>query len=175
MSTLPDLVPVEQMALPTVVDLVNEFGDEPRRAAGESANPYPQLERPPMVAATTDDLVALANRLHPLFADPTKAPAALNRLAGATGLAHLLDERYRLVWHRTTGSDALTAAAVTTLLEFVDSHGPSRLGTCAADACVDVYTDHSQATNRRYCSPQCQNRTRVARWRNRHTDRERSR
>lgn len=169
MRTLPELLPVDQLALSTIVELVNEFGDEPRRAAGESAHRYPDLVLPATVGGTTDDLVRLANRLHPVFSDPSRAPAILNRLVEDARLVHRLDDQSRLVWTRPATGDALVAAAVAAMVDFVDTHGPSRLGTCAADACVDVYTDQSQATNRRYCSPQCHNRARVARWRDRQT------
>lgn len=165
MNMLHRSVPVHDVPMAVVIDLVNEFGDEPRRAAGEADDPYPQPELPADLRAPTASLVRTANLLHPLFGDPTTAPGTLNTLAQELGLVHRFDPQVRLRWHRPASTDPLRAAAAAAVIAFVADHGVHRLGICGADACVDAYTDVSQGANRRYCSSRCRTRDRVARWR----------
>lgn len=155
---------LEPLPVATVVDLVNEYADVTRAAAGESTDPYPRL--PGLENTTTSRLVVLANELHPIFAEPHVAVVALNRLLDRYGLRRRLDEHGRLVWVASR-SAGLGAACTVALVDAVDRYGLDRVGCCDGDRCVDVYLDASPARARRYCSQRCQTRTRVARWRQR--------
>lgn len=156
---------VEALPLATVVDLVNEYADVARVAAGESEDPYPIL--PGLENVATSRLVALANELHPIFAEPDAAPVMLNRWLDRYRLHRRLDGHGRLVWV-TSRRAGLAAACTVALVEAVDQYGLSRVGCCDGDRCVDVYLDASPSRARRFCSERCQTRARVARWRQRH-------
>jgi len=43
--------------------------------------------------------------------------------------------------------------------------GPTRLGVCAAERCINVYVDTSPNQSRRYCSERCSSRANVAAYR----------
>lgn len=89
----------------------------------------------------------------------------LNRLADEHHLNHRLASDGRLAWMRHATSRSAAPAATTALIDFVNQHGSDRLGTCRANACVDVYIDTSKGQTRSYCSDKCHTRARVARWR----------
>ena len=148
-----------------VVGLINGYADAAREEVGEARDPYPPVEILDTFAVRASEAVALANGLHRVFAEPHRATDLLNELADQHGLSHRLATDGRLGWDRPETSNPLAAATVAALIDFVAGHGPDRLGTCNADACVDAYIDASQARTRSYCSDQCHNRTRVARWR----------
>jgi hypothetical protein len=63
--------PVPQVELAWVVELVNEFSDPTRAAAGEQDEPYPELTAPAGHIAgqqwKTAELVTAANELHAIF------------------------------------------------------------------------------------------------------------
>ena len=61
----------------------------------------------------------------------------------------------------------LTAAAALTLRDQLATRDPDRIGTCTGRRCADAYIDASPAGQRRFCSVTCQNRARVAAWRER--------
>jgi predicted RNA-binding Zn ribbon-like protein len=162
------MLPVDRLSVSDIVDLVNEYADETRRVAGETDEPYAALEALRPFDAGTSELVALADELHGVFADPASVSDRLNELLGRRGLLHRLASNGRLVWMRPGEGSALAAAAVASLVDFVAGDRTDRLGTCDADACVDVFVDTSPAATRSYCSPQCHSRVRVARWRAAH-------
>ena len=62
---------------------------------------------------------------------------------------------------------ALLAAAALTLRHQLAHHDPDRLGVCSGQRCADAYIDASPRQSRRFCSVTCQNRARVAAWRQR--------
>ncbi len=161
-ETVVDL-PIEDLVV-----LVNEYADITRSAAGESMDNYPELAISVAATASRPELVATANHLHPVFADSDRAIDRLNRMADAIGLKHRLGPDGRLRWTRPAHADSLECAALAGIIDFVSAHGTTVLGVCAADNCVDVYIDTSQAHSRRYCSARCNNKARAARWRARH-------
>jgi predicted RNA-binding Zn ribbon-like protein len=157
--------PVEKLSVPAVVGLVNEYADATRIVAGESDESYTQSETLDSLGATTGESVALANDLYPVFASPRDAVERLNQLADQHHLEHRLASDGRLAWMSHAASRRAAAAATVALIDFVNQHGSDRLGTCDANACVDVYIDSSQGQTRSYCSDKCHTRTRVANWR----------
>ncbi len=162
-----------------VVAFVNEYGNLPRRAAGEQGHPYPPLgylgEHDPTLSAglTEARLVALADRLHRVFSSASRSEAAgsLNELLadsrptprvvpGAAG------DSYETSWvARETAEAPLAAACALALLDVLT--GPWGFGICDAASCVDAYVDRSPGGRRKYCSTQCHTRTKVAAFRRR--------
>jgi predicted RNA-binding Zn ribbon-like protein len=62
-------------------------------------------------------------------------------------------------------SALVTAECIMGLAMLIVDFGPSRLGTCSADRCDNVFVDTSPNTSRRYCSDRCSSRANVAAYR----------
>ena len=163
-----------------LVELINGWGAEPRRVAGEEADPPPPEETlrrcgiDPSSAEIDDyDLRRFADRAYAVFA---AAPADRSRLVAA-----LLDEaavrptlsadgeRITEAWLVEGRADLLAGAVALALRDLLLHAGPRRLGTCSADRCVDAFVDASPGARRRFCSVTCQGRERVAAFRRRTT------
>jgi hypothetical protein len=169
--------PVPQIEVAWVVELVNEFSDPARAAASEQDQPYSELAGPDgHVAAqrwTTAELVSAANELHPAFGAAARGEpvghafnAILDRArpwprASPAGIGFAVSDVH----------DVLPAACALALLEWITARGTQRIGVCEAGRCVDVFTDASAAGRRRFCSPTCSSRHRVAQHRARQRDR----
>jgi predicted RNA-binding Zn ribbon-like protein len=161
---------VEPMPPDLLVWLVNEWGAVPRAAAGEEDRPYP--DPAPLGAAGAPDLAGVAGRLHAIFAAPhlTERVRLLATLLTHTGVRPgltLAGDLPRESWHVDDPRDALLAAAALTLRHQLAQHAPDRTGVCTGRNCADAYIDASPAGQRRFCSVTCQNRARVAAWRQR--------
>lgn len=162
-----------------VVVFVNEYGNQPRRAAEEQDQAYPPLgalgDHGVVLGAelTEAQLVALADRLHAVFSPQSRSDAAgsLNELledsrptprvhASAAGAG------YETSWSVPGVAEMpLAAACALTLLGALT--GSWGFGVCNADRCEDVFVDRSPGGRRKYCSAQCQTRTKVAAFRRR--------
>jgi predicted RNA-binding Zn ribbon-like protein len=161
---------VEPMPPDLLVWLVNEWAAVPRAAAGEERRPYP--DPAPLGAAGASDLAEVAGRLHPIFAAPdlTERVRLLATLLTTTGVRPALtlaDDLPGETWHVDDPRDALLASAALTLRHQLGRHDPARVGVCTGQRCADAYIDASPAGQRRFCSVTCQNRARVAAWRQR--------
>jgi predicted RNA-binding Zn ribbon-like protein len=62
-------------------------------------------------------------------------------------------------------AELLVGESLLGLATLVCDLGPSRLGTCAAAPCANVYVDTSPNQSRRYCSDRCSSRANVAAYR----------
>ncbi len=170
---------IRPMPLMHLVRVVNGWGDAPRAAAGESHDPYPVVDRlrtdspefwGDFAQLDVDDLVGVANRVHPVFASESGAQCAerLNELVAQTGIASSLvaDQwQVREVW-RTSAANRLLAAATLALVTHLRAEPDAgRLSTCEGTDCVDVYVDRSPSARRHYCSLTCQNRNRARNYR----------
>jgi len=62
-------------------------------------------------------------------------------------------------------ADLLVGEALLGLANLVCDLGTSRLGTCDASPCTNVYVDTSPNASRRYCSERCSSRANVAAYR----------
>jgi hypothetical protein len=177
--TLDAMVVLSQrMSVDALVALVNGWGAEPRRLAGEQALPYPSprpvLEALELPESSTDErrLRGLADAVYPVFA----AAATIDRVRLVDDLLARSQvrpavesdgEQVRGTWVVARARDALWAAAAVSLREQLVGSGPDRLGICAGDRCGDAYVDTSPGGHRRFCSITCQNRNRVAAFRRR--------
>jgi hypothetical protein len=169
-----------------LVELINEWGDVPRERAGNQFSPYPPLNHfvtrhagfwRGIPGVQLQQLVDVANRVFPVFAAESGGELArlLRELVADAGLTASWEAEgwtVRQAWvtdiHQPAGHPeqqpelTLLAAAVRTLIEHMcECPDGSRLGTCSADACADVYVDHSSDGHRHYCSLTCQNRQRA--------------
>jgi hypothetical protein len=70
-------------------------------------------------------------------------------------------------WQVDDDRQVLLAAAALTLRHQLAEHDPARLGVCTGRRCADAFIDTSPAGQRRFCSVTCQNRARIAAWRQR--------
>lgn len=167
--------------------LVNEFAPNTGRETPLSAREgVAALTRilaidPPSVAALTQThvpaFVALARKLREVFADLKRrdidtAAANLNDLLAAhPAHPHLAKERG--VWHlHHHPHDAplvamWTAICAAGLAAMIGDAEAQRLGTCERSDCGRVYVDVSKNASRRFCSLTCQNRVKVAMFRER--------
>jgi hypothetical protein len=156
-----------------LVWLINEFGTEPRRAAGQAESPYPNVgpDAPgPAKVASDAELAKLADSLWPVFSEPTPAHKAstLNILLETANVTPLIGEQGDLCWF-TPDSPAphtLHAGCVAALLHAVQQTGWRRLAVCDGADCADVHLNQTGG-QRRYCSPTCLNRARVRAFRHR--------
>jgi predicted RNA-binding Zn ribbon-like protein len=162
-----------------VVLLINEYGEEPRRMASESSQPFPAIPAawPPDVAQlpSVADLQTVASTLWTVFAGTSEDQRAqrLNAILEQVDLQPRLDSTGRLTWVRpeTSRRDLLLlAACAATLVDAVTRFGWKRLGVCAGRDCGDVFIDESGRRLRSYCSGTCLNRARVRAYRSRSSD-----
>jgi predicted RNA-binding Zn ribbon-like protein len=168
-------------------ELVNELASNNERDA-----PLPVREAvaalsriltidPPSVAQLTQAHVpafaALARRIRSVFADlhdrdVDAAAATLNDLLAAhPAHPHLAKERggWRLHHHPHDAPlvPMWTAICAAGLAEMIGDGEAQRLGTCERADCGRVYVDVSKNASRRFCSLTCQNRVKVATFRER--------
>lgn len=118
-----------------------------------------------------EEATAVADRLHAVFAagDTADRAAAVNAMLTETAVRpELVLEEGSVTgaWRVPHAKDALLASAALALREHLLTR-PDRLGVCADRQCADIYVDASPAGHRRFCSVTCQNRTRVAAFRER--------
>jgi hypothetical protein len=166
------------MPMDTLVELVNGWGAEPRRAGARThvparADHVHRAGLPPGVAdrLTDADLAGFADEVFGIFDQPSTQARVERISALLTGLAITPDlildgDGVRPVW-LTTERDALLVAALLALRAQLAEQDPGRLGICVDGGCADVYVDVSPAGRRRFCSVQCQNRARAADFRRR--------
>jgi hypothetical protein len=166
---------VEAMPLETLVELINGWGTDPRREDGRSDQAYPpaaDIEKTLGAPVGDHVLAEAADRLHPVFtaSDPAERARLVTRLLAETGVRPALGaDAGRLYpgWLVPDDRNAVLASAAVALREYLAHHDSSRLGMCSDRRCADVYIDGSPGGRRRFCSVTCQNRTRVAAFRNR--------
>ena len=136
---------------------------------------------PPSVTALTQTHVpaflALAQQLRDVFADLQRrdldaAATTLNTLLAAhPAHPHLAKERGAWRLHHHPHDAPLvpmwTAICAAGLAEMISDGEARRLGTCDRADCGRVYVDVSKNASRRFCSLTCQNRVKVATFRER--------
>jgi CGNR zinc finger len=180
MASSAQLISVSALPLELVVVIVNEWGSEPRSAAGEQQSPYPDFGT--LIAtrgldsvvianhASDDQVTVVADALYPIFAAPDEDTVVtrLNNVLAHSGSHPRLVRGGRVLeeaWATDASRQLLSAAALTLYRQLLDWGDARRLGVCTAARCADVYVDSSSAGHKRFCSLLCQNRNRVAAFR----------
>ncbi len=167
-------------------DLANELAPLERNAPLPAREVVAALSRilaidPPSVAQLTQAHVpafaALARRIRAVFVELQRrevdaAATALNALLAAhPAHPHLAKERgvWRLHHHPHDAPlvPMWTAICAAALAEMIGDGEAQRLGTCQRPDCGRVYVDVSKNASRRFCSLTCQNRVKVATFRER--------
>lgn len=128
-------------------------------------------EPEPVEVTETDltEVIQVRDRLRPVFdARPAQAAGVLNGLLADYATRPYLSEHDGTPWHlHVAEPDAgwaqwLGAATALGLAGFAAGHGFSALGVCAAADCERVFVNPAERRPRRFCTPTCAGRTRVA-------------
>jgi predicted RNA-binding Zn ribbon-like protein len=127
-----------------------------------------------------DDLVAVREvreRIRPVFhADPAAAAQTLNELLAEYAVRPYLSDHDGSPWHlhvtkpEASWAEWLAATTALGLSSFAAGHGFGAIGVCAAADCERVYVNPAERRPRRFCSPTCSSRTRVASYRARRAE-----
>lgn len=154
---------VQPMEIAALVAMVNDWGSRPREVG--------HRERPEAAPEKQRAAIAVADRVHAIFTDDDAAgrATAVTMMLAETGVRPELtvaQDALAASWCVPRESDALLASAALALREHLAAK-PERLGVCHDQHCADVYVDASPAGHRRFCSLTCQNRSRVAAFRER--------
>lgn len=113
-----------------------------------------------------------ARELRRVFAasSVSDAVAVLNELLNRTAVGpHISDHGLGPHLHYAPSGapllDRIRAVTVMDLAAVVCDYGLARIGVCAAADCARAFADTSDGARRRFCSPRCGNRTKVAAFR----------
>ncbi|TDO50567.1 CGNR zinc finger protein [Kribbella sp. VKM Ac-2527] len=165
-------------SLDAAVALANSFGGEfaqgrPRPAGDAAAveaalrlttNRLPEIELQPF-AVGGRDLYASLRRIAEGEVDA--AATSINDLLESTRAAPRLVRREG-PWHLHFVSPGVSAATgwlaefATATAMLLGSDERARLRICDADRCDNLFLDATRSRTQRFCSPACQNRTKVA-------------
>jgi hypothetical protein len=122
-------------------------------------------------------VLAVRDRLRPAFELPAaEAARVLNGLLADYAVRPYLSDHDGTQWHlHVSGPEAnwaewLAAATALGLAGFVAGHGFEAASVCAAADCERVFVNPAARRPRRFCTPTCAGRTRVASYRARRSD-----
>lgn len=159
------------------VDLVNTRTLEPEQLTTPGDVRTFLLEHGESEPITLDDddlaaVRAVRERIRPVFdAAPGEAAAVLNGLLEEYAVRPYLSDHDGSPWHLhvakpgATWADWLAATTALGLAGFAAGHGFDALGVCAANDCERVFVNPAERRPRRFCTPTCASRTRVASYR----------
>ncbi|GHF49614.1 putative RNA-binding Zn ribbon-like protein [Amycolatopsis bartoniae] len=145
-------------------------------APGATAETYEQVIETydyrgtaPVSAREAAELTAWARRLRPLFQEPGLQPRvdlANELLAVVAAPPHISQHHGRPPHFHYAHADEPTVRRLTAYtimgLAHVLCEDPKRIGCCRRPGCDTVYVDTSRNGRRRFCSPECANRSHVA-------------
>jgi predicted RNA-binding Zn ribbon-like protein len=158
------------------VDLVNTKSLAPEKLTSPAAVREFLLEHgEPIATIDEGDLAqvkAVRERIRPVFhADPATAARILNELLAEYAVRPYLSDHDGSPWHlhvakpEATWADWLAAGTALGLAGFAAAHGFEAIDTCAAADCERVFVNAAERRPRRFCTPTCSSRTRVASYR----------
>jgi predicted RNA-binding Zn ribbon-like protein len=164
------------------VDLVNTKSLDPEKLTSPEALRRFLLDHgEPTATVDEGDLAevkAIRERIRPVFhADPAEAASMLNELLSDYAVRPYLSDHDGSQWHlhvakpEATWAEWLAAGAALGLSGFAAGHGFDAIDTCAATDCERVFVNAAERRPRRFCTPTCSSRTRVASYRARQTNR----
>nr|WP_239062440.1 CGNR zinc finger domain-containing protein [Streptomyces sp. SID13031] len=158
------------------VDLVNTKSRNPEKLTSPEALGQFLLEHGEP-AATVDErdlaqIKVIRERIRPVFhAEPADAARILNELLTEYAVRPYLSDHDGSPWHlhvakpEPTWAEWLAAGAALGLAGFAAGHGFDAIGACAAADCERVFVNAAERRPRRFCTPTCSSRTRVASYR----------
>ncbi|TDW19315.1 CGNR zinc finger domain-containing protein [Kribbella kalugense] len=157
------------------VDLVNTRTREPEQLTSPAALRAFLLEHgePEPIELNEDDLIAVRavrERLRPVF-DGEDGAKVLNGLLAEYAVRPYLSDHDGAPWHLhvaepdASWAEWLAATTALGLATFAAGHGFEALGVCAAVDCERVFVNPAERRPRRFCTPRCSSRTRVASYR----------
>ena len=173
------------LAVQAAAELVNTVGSHTGRELMPTAEDAREFLRTRDFSFADDlrdedlgEIRLVRDRLREVFfaADERESVRLLNELLRDLDLEPFLTD-HDGHWHLHYAHDdasvgrRVAAAMAMGLAAMVAEHGLSRVGTCAADDCKDVFIDTSRNRSRRFCGEGCSSRTNVAAFRARHKDR----
>ena len=170
------MVAVPRLGISDVVDLVNHYAVRARAAAGDEAKGYRPLHEvlAPLAAqlgeCSAGELQALADAAYEVFVaaeEGRDVAPVVNALLAPAGPTPVLAADGDVAWEVPEGRSPLRGALGVTLLDWVHTRGPERLGVCGGSRCADAFADSSPAGRRKFCSASCLNRHKVAEHRRR--------
>jgi len=155
------------------VDLVNTRTLEPEKLVAPAALAEFLIDHGEPTADVTDDdlaaVQAVRERIRPVFhAEARDAVQILNGLLADYAVQPYLSDHDGAPWHLhvakpdATWAEWLAANTALALSSFAAAHGFTALDTCAAPDCERVFVNPAANRPRRFCTPTCSTRTRVA-------------
>lgn len=158
------------------VDLVNTKTLDPEQLTSPAALKQFLLDHgEPTATVDEDDLAAMKairERLRPVFhAEPGEAARIVNELLTEYAVRPYLSDHDGSPWHlhvakpEATWAEWLAAGSALGLAGFAAGHGFEAIDTCAAPDCERVFVNAAERRPRRFCTPTCSSRTRVASYR----------
>jgi predicted RNA-binding Zn ribbon-like protein len=158
------------------VDLVNTKTMNPEQLTSAAALSRFLLDHGEPTAEVDDEdlaaVKAVRERIRPVFrAEPGEAARILNELLAEYAVRPYLSDHDGAPWHLQVAkpdaswADWLAAGAALGLAGFAAGHGFEAIGACAAPDCERVFVNPAERRPRRFCTPTCSSRTRVASYR----------
>ncbi|GAA2083329.1 hypothetical protein GCM10009801_43710 [Streptomyces albiaxialis] len=164
---------------PRLIDLANALGEDPALprdalaallvAHGEAPGDVTEDGFDERDAAALRAAVARLRARVLAEPDTDRAARALNALLEECGARPRLSRHDGHAWHLHVDraddagwADWFTASSAHALARLLSERGRVAWGVCAADGCARVFLDDGPGTRRRYCSPACASRARVA-------------
>ncbi|MFF0264336.1 CGNR zinc finger domain-containing protein [Kribbella sp. NPDC004536] len=170
-------IPAPDRLVRLAVDLVNTRTLSPEQLTSPAAVREFLVEHGESDPITIDDagleaVRAVREQLRPVFrAEPAEAARVLNGLLEENAVRPYLSDHDGSPWHLhvakpgATWAEWLAATTALGLASFVAAHGSKALGVCAAVDCERVFVNAAEKRPRRFCTPRCASRTRVASYR----------
>jgi predicted RNA-binding Zn ribbon-like protein len=152
-----------------VVEFINTWSPVGLDATKAQSTPQREQARREhrLAGATEAEREQLAARLHQVFLGDTSQErrATLNGLIASVSLLPSVGAAGH-TWMVADKSKAGAAGLIAGLWNHAGADPDlERLGTCAANRCLDAFHDSTQAHTRKFCSLTCQNRAKVAAFR----------
>ena len=158
------------------VDLVNTRTMNPEELISAAALSRFLLDHgEPTAEVDEEDLagvLGVRERIRPVFhADPREAARILNELLAEYAVQPYLSDHDGASWHLhvakpgASWAEWLAAGTALGLAGFAAGHGFQAIDACAAPDCERVFVNPAERRPRRFCTPTCSSRTRVASYR----------
>lgn len=159
------------------VDLVNTRTTNPEQLTSPETVRQFLLDHGESEPITLDDddlaqVRVVRELIRPVFhSEPADAARILNHLLAEYAVRPYLSDHDGSPWHLhvarpgATWADWMAAGTALGLAGFAAAHGFEAIDACAAPDCERVFVNPAERRPRRFCTPTCASRTRVASYR----------